>query len=262
MLFRSAQTSTAPLLGSRRRFLRRAAVVGIGSATALLMPLSAAAQEKDDKDKGKATASPSPTATPPRPTATVSVTPAATASATPSAARPVIVPSTGDEDYSMDGGEVYGTAQPRRRAVPHRPARTGRWRFVRIDHANRGFAQTVLISPDPDAALVVSNPAGAGVVGESEGLQTAGAAGVIGSAPRAPGVLGVSGTAEGVRGESDTHIGVVGRSDDGLMGVQGYSARVVGVQGISRGSIGVHGINGELEPSPPDRKSTRLNSSH
>lgn len=164
---------------------------------------------------------------------------------------PISAAASGDEDFSLDGGEVYGTAQPRRRAVPHRPARSGRWRFVRIDHANRGFAQTVLASPDPDATLVVSNPVGAGVVGESEGLASAGAAGVVGTAPSAPGVLGVSGAHEGVRGESDTHIGVVGRSDGGLMGVQGYSTTAIGVQGVALGSIGVHGINGHLEPAPP-----------
>jgi len=260
----NAQNAAAPLVGSRRRFLRRAAVVGIGSATALLMPLGVAAEEKDDKerDKRKPTATPTATSTP-RATATAtaaataSATPAPTASATatprptstpipPPAARPA-----GDEDDSLDGGEIYGAAQPRRRPVPHRATRPSRWRYIRIDHANRGVGQTLLTSPDPDAALVVSNTAGAGVVGESDGLAAAGAAGVVGSAARAPGVLGVSASAEGVRGESDTHIGVVGRSDGGLMGVQGYSTTAIGVQGVALGSIGVHGINGELEPAPP-----------
>lgn len=256
------QASTAPLVGSRRRFLRRAALVGIGSATALLMPLGVAAEEQGDKDKdrdtGKPTATPTATSTPratatPAPTVTPAgtATPATTATPRPSATPTPAARPASDEDDSLDGGEIYGTAQRRRRAVPHRAPRPSRWRFIRIDHANRGVGQTLLTSPDPDAALVVSNSVGAGVVGESEGLASAGAAGVIGSAPSAPGVLGVSAAAEGVRGESDTHIGVVGRSDGGLMGVQGYSTTAIGVQGVALGSIGVHGINGELEPAPP-----------
>ena len=41
-----------PLVGSRRRFLRRAAVVGLGGATALLVPVAVGAEGKDDKGAG------------------------------------------------------------------------------------------------------------------------------------------------------------------------------------------------------------------
>jgi len=225
-------------IATRRRFIRQAAGVGVGGAALLLIPRIATAEDKkDDKKKDE---KPTPTPTPaaaatPRPAAT----PTATPTPTPTPTQRVPQVRGDDETPEPDGEEIVGSPRGgdrgrRRLHTPPRPPR--RRKYLRIDHANAGIGQTILVSPDPDAAFVVQNAMGAGVVGESTGaLGGFNSVGVKGLSTSGIGVDGESVTDTGVFGGSQNHYGVHGKSDQSV-GVLGETS------GISWASIGrAHG---------------------
>ena len=157
-----------PPVGSRRRFLRRAAVVGLGGATALLVPVAVGAEDKESKGGGKPKAgTPTPTATvalvsatatataTPTATATITATPSGTAGAGPTPTAPPVTPSparpvpalAADQDDSLDGDEVYGAAPGRRRATTHQ-----RERCRSVRQVSRG-GRAPGCRPTPDGRL-------------------------------------------------------------------------------------------------------------
>lgn len=211
---RTSEADTAS--ASRRRFLQIGGAAGVGAVMAMssIRPAAAAGPKPSDgKKKGEDGVSDPP---PPDP---------------------------------KDENKNTGPLGQRGRFSPHKPKKPKRSRYLLLSQENNADGQTLLDSPDPDAAFVVTNATGTAIVGESMGSTFGQAAGVRGAASDAPGVEAVSDNVVALFATSLNKYAVQGIGDN-YVGVLGQSLNGFGVQGIAGGETGQPGDPGNVGGEP------------